>query len=1354
MPRTAPVPDIPPIPGMDPGIFIAGGGAGGSGDDGDSGGAGGGGKGGDGKGGGKDAKGGGKGGKGCGAGAGGKCQNCGNTVAAGDPVDVVTGEVFTIPQTDLSLPGFIGLTLDRNYSVARRTEDVGLGWGWTHNFAWHFHVRGRTIHVKDSFGHSTTFPVLEPGTYSSAGGWALVRAGAGYLLRAGTPFQHFFAPDPKDATLYRLTSIHYGTRGTIFFGYEEGRLAQIIDTAGRRIRLAGDKDGRITSVSVASPTGRAIVFARYQYDHGGHLVAASDADGATWRYRYDDDRRLIEMRLPTDLSYHYRYDLKGRCVETWGAYPNGVDPSLAQGVPVLLADGITKAKGIHHAKLTFANGYTEFVHSVGVDRVFGGPGGKVTKGVNGAGGVTTRTLDKDGKEIARESANGAVTRWTYDAMGNVLSETDALGRTTRLVRDTQGEIIETVDAAGGKILTPRDYNGNVLSLTDQNGAVKTFRYTSRGQTAEEIDARGALTRYEYDSHGNLITRILANRDRVRFEYDYWGRCAREHMPDGRTLSFSYSDAGRMTRVQESLGRVITYEYDGLGYVTAVTPPDGQTTRFEYAGHGWLTNVVWANGDRREWRYNREGWLVSLTNEKGELHEWERDGAGRLVGERSFNGAVHKYTLDMMGFMTALEDESGVTTFERNVLGQILKRVAPDESETAMGYDVRGQLAAVSLGTVKVEFDRDPTGAVLRERHAFDGRTYEVASVRDPAALRTAVRTSLGLDLRMQRDAMGEVTELRDTQGVVVGFERAPNGRPLRRHLSKGGVIVDDYDGAARLVRRQVVPPNGRPIAGEQEPEWIGGAPPGTVYKAYGYSPIDEITSVTTAADGTTEFEYDVRRHVTKRRHAGSEERWTADAVANYYERDAEVTRTYLPGGRIAARGSTEYLWDDRGYLTEKRRTLVDGRIERWRYEWNGSNLLAAVELPDERRVDFDYDAYARRVAKRVSKATLGGGTNVLATTHYVWDGASLLHEVEIKGDEATPARTYLFEETDKATPIAQRDQAGDWIHYVGDVNGAPDELVDGAGKVVGGLRRSTFGAASPTPGSSVTTPFRAPGQIADDDIGLHYNRYRYYDPETGHYISPDPIGIDGGMNLYFFGPNPVAWYDLLGWQHQCTADVYGPPPDCAPLTIPQLGGGTPGNYQSGQRPAPDPPGTNNQSRTYDSEGQFARDCRAYQQQNGPNSLQGANASLNGQFPPCPTCHKAMRALADQTGMSVNYQWPGPPPACAPQSIQYNPNQPPAGAGAQAGALVGSGAPGDQGAYAATPTGDPANPYKYNAGGKYGDPNPNTAQGQYSAQMNDPAYGQADPNKPPGAANANPAIPSPTHDDGTPWQPPR
>ncbi|WP_269765837.1 RHS repeat-associated core domain-containing protein, partial [Burkholderia ubonensis] len=67
-------------------------------------------------------------------------------------------------------------------------------------------------------------------------------------------------------------------------------------------------------------------------------------------------------------------------------------------------------------------------------------------------------------------------------------------------------------------------------------------------------------------------------------------------------------------------------------------------------------------------------------------------------------------------------------------------------------------------------------------------------------------------------------------------------------------------------------------------------------------------------------------------------------------------------------------------------------------------------------------------------------------------------------------------------------------------------------------------------------PIRFPGQYHDDATGLHYNRHRYYDPNCGRFISKDPIGLAGGINVFRYAPNPVGWIDPLGLSKRCPCD--------------------------------------------------------------------------------------------------------------------------------------------------------------------------------------------------------------------------
>ncbi|MBH3472130.1 RHS domain-containing protein [Pseudomonas putida] len=115
-------------------------------------------------------------------------------------------------------------------------------------------------------------------------------------------------------------------------------------------------------------------------------------------------------------------------------------------------------------------------------------------------------------------------------------------------------------------------------------------------------------------------------------------------------------------------------------------------------------------------------------------------------------------------------------------------------------------------------------------------------------------------------------------------------------------------------------------------------------------------------------------------------------------------------------------------------------------------------------------------------------------------------------------------------PVMRRfDKIGWWhCNYLG----TPHEFTDESGKIAWSGIFQAWGGTCETNGKAkraeICNPVRLPGQYLDTEIGLHYNRYRYYDPRLGRFIGKDPIGFSGGLNVYQYAPNPLQWDDPRG----------------------------------------------------------------------------------------------------------------------------------------------------------------------------------------------------------------------------------
>ena len=186
----------------------------------------------------------------------------------------------------------------------------------------------------------------------------------------------------------------------------------------------------------------------------------------------------------------------------------------------------------------------------------------------------------------------------------------------------------------------------------------------------------------------------------------------------------------------------------------------------------------------------------------------------------------------------------------------------------------------------------------------------------------------------------------------------------------------------------------------------------------------------------------------------------------------------------------------------------------------------------EFEAQYHYDALGRRSRKAVRYK---GKTE--QTTRFLWQGYRLLQEQRDDGSR----RSWSYDPASPWSPLAALEQAGDsrsadiyWYHT--DLNSAPLEVTDAAGNLCwsgqydtfGKLQGQTVAGAAKRQGVQYQQPLRYAGQYQDDESGLLYNLFRYYEPEVGRFTTQDPIGLRGGLNLYQYAPNPLMWVDPFG----------------------------------------------------------------------------------------------------------------------------------------------------------------------------------------------------------------------------------
>jgi RHS repeat-associated protein len=1052
------------------------------------------------------------------------------------PVDVVTGRVFTHPITDLALAGPLPFVFQRSYSSSACQEDRGLGFGWAHSLGWSIEVGARNVTVLTDRGVSVTFALPEIG-HSVVGdwGWLVRRDNAGFALDVGDQRWRIFSTRAQDGRSYLLDAVEDRNGNRVTLTYDGGKLSRVTDSAGRVVKVTATPEGRIASLEVktAEHRGRWIAFATYAYDDSGRLVRVTDADGHSFVYEYDEHNRLVRDTDRAGLSFCFRYDEKDRGIEAWGEYVGRRDPSLADDVPTFLADGRTRAKGIYHRKIDYhSRGYTEVTDTTETRRYFGNKWGTLDKAVAG-GAVISSKYDEHGFEIEKTDALGSTWRWVRDGRGRVLERIDPLGRRMVIDRDAAGLPVRVVDPAGGVALAWRDSRGNLELIKDAAGGSRQFKANERGLITTETGPTGATTQYAYDAAGNLAQVTQPNGGVWTMAYDGLGRLLSMRGPLGAETRHAYTDRGDLVATYDPAGGVTRYAYDGEGHLTQVTSPQGQVTHLVWGGYHKLCARRDANGHVVRLAYSREGRLVAVVNEREELHRFTYDRTGQLVGEETFDGSTLRYRNDAAGRLVRIENGAGeITELVYDAAGQLIERHLSDDTAEVFAYDARGDVIAAANASGEIRLERDALGRVVREVQNVAGEMHWVQVAYDLAGNRVSRATSLEHTETVERDAMGARRATVFDGEVRVTHEVDALTRETHRRLPEGGVLESEADALGRVTRRVVRSSSGMRAVGEGEPEWMGRRDDGiTEAVSYAYSPDGELVDVHDRARGSTHYAYDpVGQLVAVFLERQATESFHYDPAGNVHDAQSG-DRTYGKGNRLVRRGDVEYAWDEDGRLTECRTPEGSGL---WRYGWNGAGLLDQVDAPSGSRIVFSYDAFGRRVEKRILERD-GLAWRTARRTRFVWDGQALVHETtwasEGHGEATIEERTFCYEDTG-FVPTAHRERslAGErparWVHYFNSPGGAPRLLVDARGQTLRDLERTAWGDVR---GAERTdSPLGFQGQYRDEETGLHYNRMRYYDPASGRFISRDPLGLSGGTNGFAYAKNPISWIDPLG----------------------------------------------------------------------------------------------------------------------------------------------------------------------------------------------------------------------------------
>ncbi|MCG5055327.1 MAG: RHS domain-containing protein [Myxococcales bacterium] len=1080
----------------------------------------------------------------------------------GHPVDVATGRMFT-DNVDFELPGPLPLTFSRVYDSSLSWRQGPLGAGWYHSLdvaVWA--ERGRMV-LRSEQGREIEFPtwdlrdrVLEPGmsVYHDVERATLRCTGpSAFELETQEGLLYSFGPVPGSSEFKLLRKARRDGAAHLFSYDAFGRLATVRDSAGRLVHFAYDDSGHLARVAVApKPEIAPSRLMRFEVDAQGDLVSAEDALAGQWTYEYRHHLMVRETNR-NGLSFYFIYDgidPSARCVRTWGD------------------------DGIYDHAITYTGGATLVEDSLGHVTLYKlDESGQVIAVLDATGAETKYEYHPvTGQKTAEIMPDGVATRWSYNDRGLCTRVEGPDGATLLLESDEAGRPLKAVDPMSGVWQWRHDAAGRPLGRRDPLGRTVQFQWEGTNLVAV-TDPSGQQVSLAYDAAGNLVALTMPDGNASRWQWDVMGRCVASIDPRGNAQLREFDVLGRITRILEPDGNERVFSYDAEGNVVAAKDRH-HDVRFTYQGMNRLRKREEA-GTAVRFAYDKEERLLGVQNEHGLVYQFVLGPTGLVAEEWGFDRRRRAYLRDPAGRVTQVIRPNGETTaYEYDKAGRVLAAKHSDGTEERFGYRADGELVRASNADAHVVLERDVLGRVVKELQGSDW----VVSTYDTLGYRTRLTSSKGLQHNIRRNGMGDVLGVSahieaggndlpfefsapDSGGAnpyEVSFERDSVGLELGRKLP-GGV-------AARWERDTL----GRPV--RQSLEVNGQELRARVYK---WEPDDRLSRILDSASGPIFFEHDALGSLAAARSEDASgnaviDLRMPDAVGNLFRMRDRGDRKYGPSGELleatGREGVTRYAYDIEGNLIRKEEP--GGRV--WTYAWNGAGRLAKVVRPDGAEVTFGYDPLGRRVWKQWRHKR----------TRWIWDGNVPLHEwVERVGEEgeegpdsevpgadasaqarqealltSQPAQgppgartaqrpapfhlaaaaagtpehpvTYLFD-PESFAPMAKL--VGDEkLSIITDHLGTPTTMLDELGRVVWQADITVWGDLRNVRGIRSACPFRWPGQYEDEETGLYYNRFRYYDPDAGEYVSRDPIGLAGGAGPYGYVHDPSTWKDPAG----------------------------------------------------------------------------------------------------------------------------------------------------------------------------------------------------------------------------------
>jgi RHS repeat-associated protein len=704
----------------------------------------------------------------------------------------------------------------------------------------------------------------------------------------------------------------------------------------------------------------------------------------------------------------------------------------------------------------------------GTNSVFYNEIGKQAQTIDPLGRVTGYTYDEQGRLTQTTYPDGFSESSAYDAGGNRTNSVDKLGRPTTYVYDALNRLVQTVYPDNTTNSTVYDVLGRVQFSVDARSVTNAFGYDAAGERIAVTNAWGTSQQMTngsgFDANGNQTTFTDARGHTTTTVFDSLNRSVEVDYCDGTKTQTGYDATGRRVAETNQDTIVTRFGYDGAGRLVAVTNAFGvsavqMVTQYQYDEAGNQTVQVDALNRTNSFAWDGLGRRTAHTLPGGQTESFGYDPAGNLTNYTSFNGVVITNQYDCMNRLTSRASLNGYqVSFAYSPTGQ-RTNMTDASGTTAYLYDSRDRLTN-KLVSWSGGFSR-----ALSYGYDANGNVTNILS-----------STSGGANLKYSYDPLNRITNVLagGSQAASYGFDA--NGNLQSLHYANGTYNLCQYDNLNRLTNlvwntlvnlQEVTLASfyyqlGKTGNRTNLSENVYGA--ARTY-AWSYDALYRLRQETISSIGANSYGLDAVGNRTNRT-AGLDSLPAQNF--SYSANDWATTDAYDNDGNTlwttnAATAIGPYYYDVENRLTNYNNSVFLG--------YNGDGI-------------------------RVSKTAGGTATLYLVDDRNPSGYAQVLEESTASGGTTNLSRVYNW----GLSLISQR-EAGGALYYFG-YDGHGNTRLIGNTSVANTFAYDAFGNLIASNGIPQTTYLYC-GEQFDPDLGMYYQRARYYQPGTGRFWTMD-----------------------------------------------------------------------------------------------------------------------------------------------------------------------------------------------------------------------------------------------------------